>query len=120
MRGKGMTQRMWRRMLDQASTPRRLTHRPLDGFLMQVMAMNAVPAWILRAIARRENELPSPLLRRIRILARQRERQISFAKAFGQIALMQALPCSNVAVTARRHALAAWLPDLSGPYHHAR
>lgn len=82
---------MWRRMLDQASTPRRLTHRPLDGFLMQVMAINAVPAWLLRAIARREDKLPSPLLRRIRILARQRERQISLAKAFGQIALMNVL-----------------------------
>lgn len=58
---------------------------------MQVMAINAVPAWLLRAIARREDKLPSPLLRRIRILARQHERQISLAKAFGQIALMNVL-----------------------------
>src|SRR5690606_6840734 len=91
MCGKGMAYRMWCRMLDQTSTPRRLTHRPLDGFLMQVMAINAVPARILRAIARRENELPSPLLHRIRILARQRERQISLAETFGQIPLMHML-----------------------------
>lgn len=79
---------MGRRVLDQASALRRLAHRPLNGLLMQVMAVNAVPAWILGAVDRRENELPSPLLRRIRIFARQCERQIGFAKPISQIPLM--------------------------------
>src|SRR5690606_28473096 len=63
MRGKRMPQGMRRRRLVQTDPAHGITHRPLNGLLMQVMTENTAGTRIKRTIDRRKHELPTPLSR---------------------------------------------------------
>ena len=75
VRRERMARRARRRGLVHARIADGLTHRALKGLVGQVMAALFATARMARAVQGGEDVLPSPLARRVRILAVQRERQ---------------------------------------------
>lgn len=65
-----------------------LFHRSLDDRLVNVMVALLAGAWVLPALLLREDPLPAPVGRGIRVLARECLRQLHTASTFGEVALV--------------------------------
>lgn len=96
MRGERVPEGVAARALRDVGRPHRRRKRPLHGRFVQVKPRRRTPPGIPADAGRREDELPPPLARRVRVLAIQCARERRGAKAGRQVRLMPALDGSQV------------------------
>src|SRR5712691_2031511 len=94
--GEGVTEGVAGGRLGNAGRADRVLHGPLENGFVEMVAAPLAGEPVHVDARRREDPLPAPLTARVRVLARERSRQLDPAGALPEVGLVLLAPALNV------------------------